>query len=117
MLVLDDRGNYRGANRAAFELWGPALEAGRRGTSMADYLAPDQRGELETRLALLKNDGRYDGDWELVLAHGRLRRCAVHAVANVIPGRHVFVLQPHDGGARPAAPVPARQGRFQRLRG
>jgi EAL domain-containing protein (putative c-di-GMP-specific phosphodiesterase class I) len=118
VLVVDDAGRYRGANRAAFELWGPALEAGRRGTSVSDYLAPSQRSEFEARLKLVKADGRYEGDWEVVVASGCLRRCNVHAVANVVPGRHVFVLHAANGSA-PAASVPKPLGverRFSRER-
>src|SRR5262249_5921783 len=90
--VVDDDRVYVDANRTACELFGLEREelVGRR---LEDLTPTDQREQLDEQWQGPRGHGAFSGSRQIVRPDGSRREVEFSARADVLPGRHVTVLQ------------------------
>lgn len=95
ILLMDDERRYLDGNRAARTFLGVSREELRR-HRVADFTAPHALPDLDRIWTMLMRTGVLEGRFPLRLANGLERTVAFHAVARILPGRHMTSLRLAD---------------------
>jgi PAS domain S-box-containing protein len=114
ILLVNDAGRYQDANPAAEKLTGYARSE-LLSMSIEDLTSPDLRPGVEPSLNDLQRTGRQSGEYMLRRKNGSLVTVEYRAVANVLPGLHLSIL--NDVSERAEAELERRKGeeRFREL--
>lgn len=95
ILLADDHRRYLDGNRAARSFLGVSREQ-LLTLRVDDFTTPDSLPELDRIWAMFLRKGTLDGRFPMRLMNGLERTVTLHAVANIVPGRHMTSLRLAD---------------------
>jgi PAS domain S-box-containing protein len=92
ILVANDASEYVGANDAACDLFGVALDE-LLGSKVEDFVRPAQRHQTRLAWQSFLEQGEQEGEFPLYRPDGMMRDVEFKAKAGFLPGRHLSVLR------------------------
>jgi putative two-component system response regulator len=92
-LITDDQRRYVGANQAACAMLRVTLDE-LRSRRVGDFTPPESRDDLDQRWLEFLRGGIQDTHFTLTLGDGSMLEVTQRGVANFLPGRHLWLLEP-----------------------
>jgi putative two-component system response regulator len=92
-LIADDQRRYVAANKAACEMLHITLDELRL-RRIGDFTPPETRADLDERWTGFLRGGLQDANFTLMMADGTKLEITQRGVANFLPGRHLWLLEP-----------------------
>jgi len=92
-LITDDQRQYVAANKAACEMLHLTLDELRL-RRFGDFTPPESRADLDQRWIEFLRAGVQGANFTLMLADGTKLEITQRGVANFLPGRHLWLLEP-----------------------